>query len=257
MSVHSKIKLIRSLEQKKYRRQHGLFVVEGDKSVSEILTSRLTVRCILAKEEWLRRFSGDLLAKAEETLVVNEKELLQISFLKTPHQAVALVQIPEYALDYKDLMSGLSLYLDQVQDPGNLGTIIRIADWFGIRHVLCGEGCADSYHPKTVQSTMGAIIRVKTYPVDISVFGQLNVLSSGLPVYGTFPNGNNIYEACLPEKAMIVMGNESKGISSELAQYVTQPIGIPSYPAGTPTSESLNVATATAIVCSEFRRSAK
>ena len=148
------------MEHKKYRAQYGLFVVEGDKTVREILASSLVVECILAKSKWLEQIPGSLCAKAQEIIEINDKELSQISFLKTPNQTIALVRIPQYQLDLTELTSGLSLYLDQVQDPGNLGTIIRLADWFGIRHVLCSEGCADPFNPKTVQSTMGAVIRV-------------------------------------------------------------------------------------------------
>ncbi|MDR1153806.1 MAG: RNA methyltransferase [Bacteroidales bacterium] len=247
----SLIKLIRLLEQKKYRTQHGLFVVEGDKTVREILGSPLITEYLLAKPAWLEQ---QPVANANRTIKISDKELSQISFLKTPNQAMALVRIPQYPLDMAELTGGLSLYLDQVQDPGNLGTIIRLADWFGIRHVLCGEGCADPFNPKTVQSTMGAFIRVKTHPASIAFFDQLKAFIPDFPIYGTFLNGKNIYETPLLSKAVIVMGNESKGISDEAAPYVNRRLLIPSYPPGEPTSESLNVATAAAIVCAEFRR---
>jgi TrmH family RNA methyltransferase len=227
-------------------------VVEGDKIVRELLASPLKVACLLAKEEWLEQLPEHWRAKAGETVVVSDRELSRASFLQTANSALALVQIPEHAPDNHELTAGLSLYLDQVQDPGNMGAIIRVADWFGIRHVLCGAGCADPYHPKTVQSTMGAIIRVKTYPADTAFLEQLK--SPAYPVYGTFLDGAHLYGTALPEKAVIVMGNESKGISREVALLVDKRIYIPPYPAGTPSSESLNVAMATAIVCSEFRR---
>ncbi len=245
------IKLIRSLEQKKYRTQHGLFVVEGDKTVREILDSSLTTEYLLAKSAWLKQ---QPVTNANHIIEISDKELSQISFLKTPNQAMALVRTPQYPLNMEELTGGLSLYLNQVQDPGNLGTIIRLADWFGIRHVLCGEGCADPFNPKTVQSTMGALIRVKTCPANITFFDQLKTANPDFPIYGTFLNGKNIYETPLLPKAVIVMGNESKGISDELARYVNHRLLIPSYPPGEPTSESLNVATAAAIVCAEFRR---
>ena len=250
----AKIQLIRSLEQKKTRAQHGLFVVEGDKTVHEILVSPLAVEYLLAKSAYLEQLPVHLLAKATYVIEINDRELSQISFLKTPNQAMAVVQIPNYKLDLTELTEGLSLYLDEVQDPGNLGTIIRIADWFGIRHVLCGQGCADPFNPKTVQSTMGAIIRVMTYPADESFFQRLKTHRPDFPVYGAFLNGENLYNAPLSSKAVIVMGNESKGISNAVAQYVNRRLLIPSYPPGEPTSESLNVATAAAIVCAEFRR---
>jgi len=250
----TKIKLIRSLEHKKYRSQYGLFVVEGDKTVHEMLASSLIVECVLAKSVWMKQIPDGLRAKAREIIEINDKELSQISFLKTPNQAMALVRIPQYPLELAELTGGLSLYLDQVQDPGNLGTIIRLADWFGISHVLCGEGCADPFNPKTVQSTMGAIIRVKTCQTDESFFQLLKSHHPDFPVYGTFLNGESLYNTPLSSKAVIVMGNESKGISDEVAQYVNRRLLIPPYPPGEPTSESLNVATAAAIVCAEFRR---
>jgi TrmH family RNA methyltransferase len=250
----AKIKLIRSLEQKKYRYQNRLFLVEGDKNVREMLGSSLYVRCILAKAAWIEELPGHLISNQVEVIAVEEKELSQISFLKTPNQAVALVEIPTHEIVFTDIVSGLSLFLDRVQDPGNLGTIIRIADWFGIQHVICGEGCADPYNPKTVQSTMGALTRVKVYVSNVLFFEQLKNSFPDFPIYGTFLDGNNIYKESLNEKAVIIMGNESKGISKDIGFYVNKRILIPSYPAGEDTSESLNVATAAAIVCSEFRR---
>jgi len=250
----AKIQLIRSLEQKKYRDLHRLFITEGDKLVRETLESQLNIECLLAKPAWMEQFHTHLLAKTNHVIEINDKELSQISFLKTPNQAIALVKIPDYQLDLAEITSGLSLYLDEVQDPGNLGTIIRLADWFGIRHVLCGQGCADPFNPKTVQSTMGAIIRVKTYQTDESFFLQLKNYRPDFPVYGTFLDGENLYNTSLSSHAVIVMGNESKGISDGVAKYVNQRLLIPSYPLGQPTSESLNVATAAAIVCAAFRR---
>jgi len=250
----AKIQLIRSLEHKKFRAQHDLFVIEGDKAVRELLDSHLTVEYLLAKPAWLELLPVHLRNKANDLIEINDRELSQISFLKTPNQVLALVRMPEYSLDMAELTGGLSLYLNQVQDPGNLGTIIRIADWFGVRHIVCDEGCADPFNPKTVQSTMGALIRVKTHSADTTFLQQLKKHHPDFPVYGTFLDGENLFHAPLPSQAMIVMGNESKGISDEIAQYVNRRLLIPSYPPGEPTSESLNVATAAAIVCAEFRR---
>jgi len=247
----AKIQLIRSLEQKKYRAQHGLFVLEGDKSVREALDSALTVEYLLAKPAWLAQQSS---IRANHIIEIDDRELSQISFQKTPNQAMALVQIPHYPLDMAELTGGLSLYLDQVQDPGNLGTILRVADWFGIRHVLCGAGCADPFNPKTVQSTMGAVIRVKTHQTDVGFFGQLKNYQPDFPVFGAFLNGDNLYHTPLATQAVIVMGNESKGISDDVAQHVSRRLLIPSYPPDESVSESLNVATAAAIICAEFRR---
>ena len=251
MLSKAKIQLIRSLEQKKYRAQHGLFVLEGGKAVREALVSVLTVEYLLAKPAWLELQSS---IRANHIIEVNDKELSQISFQKTPNCAMALVRIPNYPLDMAELTGGLSLYLDQVQDPGNLGTIIRIADWFGIRHVLCGAGCADPFNPKTVQSTMGAVIRVKTHQTDVGFFEQMKTHQPDFPVFGAFLDGKNLYHTPLTTKAVIVMGNESKGISNAVAQHVNQRLLIPPYLPDEPASESLNVATAAAIICAEFRR---
>ena len=256
MLSKAKIQLIRSLEQKKYRAQHGLFVMEGDKAVRDLLISTLTTEYLLAKSAWLEQLPDHLSKKASYVIEINDRELSQISFQKTPNQAVALARIPEYTPDTNKLTGCLSLYLNRVQDPGNLGTIIRLADWFGIRHVLCDEGCADPFHPKTVQSTMGSIIRVKTYQIDESFFQQLKTNHPDYPIYGTFLDGENLYHTPLSSQAMIVMGNESKGISDEAARYVNRRLLIPSYPPGKPAPDSLNVATAAAIVCAEFRRRA-
>lgn len=250
----AKIKLIRSLEQKKYRRKYRLFAVEGDKIVRELLASELTVTCVLAKAEWIEGIPAGLMTKYPDIVEITGKELSQISFLKTPNQAMALVKLPDDILDISRLASGLSIYLDQIQDPGNLGTIIRIADWFGIRHVLCGEGCVDPYNPKTVQSTMGAFARVKIYQAASAFFGQLEKLYPGFPVYGTFLDGRSLYREPLETRAVIVMGNESNGIGADVARYVNRRVLIPPYPPGEPASDSLNVAAAAAIVCAEFRR---
>ena len=244
------------MEQKKYRDLHQIFIAEGDKTAREMLASSLTVECLLAKTTWIRQIPDKLLTKAKEIIEINDKELSQVSFLKTPNQAVVLAQIPQYSFDITEIACSLSLYLDNVQDPGNLGTIIRLSDWFGIRHVLCGKGCADPYSPKTVQSTMGAIIRVKTYQTDESFFRKMKNHNPVFPIFGTFLNGENLYTASsLSSRSVIVIGNESKGISNELTQYISRRLMIPQYPpAGIPTSESLNVATAAGIVCAEFRR---
>ena len=254
MVEKAKIKLIRSLEQKKYRDFHKLFIAEGDKTTREILASSLIIKCILAKKTWLEQIPENLLANVSEIIEINDKELSQVSFLKTPNQALAIAHIPHYSPEMTELTDGLSLYLDEVQDPGNMGAIIRLADWFGIRHVLCGKGCADPFSPKTVQATMGAIIRVKTYNADETFFRKLRDHQPDFPVYGTFLNGENIYNTPVSNKAVIVMGNESKGICEEVAQHVNRHLFIPQYPPDSQTSESLNVATAAAIVCAEFRR---
>ncbi len=243
----NKIKLIRSLKEKKFRDELQLFVAEGDKLVSELLKNS---RCyfLAALQEWVDTHPG---IPVEEVIVATETELNRATFLKTPPPVIALFHQPDHDAAELDLKSGLSLALDGVQDPGNVGTIVRIADWFGIEQIFCSNDTADIYNPKTVQATMGAIARVKVIYTDIARFLQQH---DQLPIYGTFLDGNNIYEEELPDAGIIVLGSEGKGISEEVEKRVSRRLYIPSFPPGRATSESLNVATAAAIICSEFRR---
>lgn len=246
------LKLISSLEQKKYRKESGLFVAEGGKCVNDLLVCGLKTEKILATEEWL---SANRIEGGRQVTVVSEEELKRASFLRTPQGVLALFRQPEYMIDNDAPAKRLCLALDDVQDPGNLGTIVRIADWFGIEEIYCSSGCADIYNPKTVQATMGAIGRIRIYYTDLPSF--LAQIKDKAPIYGTFLDGEDMYEKRLDEKGIIVMGNEGKGIGKECAQHIGERLFIPNYPAGRSTSESLNVSTATAIICSEFRRRMK
>ena len=227
------IQLVRALADKRGRTEHGLFVAEGEKLIGELRTSHLGVRKIFALEGL---FSGP------EVEVVGTKEMERLSLLKTASNSLALVEIPHYGLDMRALAGRLTLALDDVQNPGNLGTIVRLADWFGITDIVCSEASADCFNPKVVQATMGGFLR--------------QAADAGLPVCGTFLEGENIYGASLPEAGIVVMGNEGRGISDAAAATVTRKLFIPPYPAGRRGSESLNVAMATGIVCAEFRRQA-
>jgi TrmH family RNA methyltransferase len=181
---------------------------------------------------------------------VSAKEMERISHLKTPTDCLAVVEIPERAFNPSELAGELTLALDGVQNPGNMGTIIRLADWFGIARVVCSADSADCWSPKVVQATMGAITRVAVH------YGNLRemIAASGVPVYGTFLEGDNIYETPLGSEGIIVLGSEGRGISPEIARLVRRKLFIPPYPANNSSSESLNVAIAAAIICSEFRR---
>lgn len=245
-------KLINSLEHKKYRKETGLFVAEGGKCVCDLLACGIKAEKILATEEWL---GTHVLATGCNVTVVTEEELKKVSFLHTPQGIVALFRQPEYSIDYDAPEKRLCLALDDVQDPGNLGTIIRIADWFGIEEIYCSPGCADIYNPKTVQATMGAIGRIRIFYTNLPEF--LSRVKEHTSIYGTFLDGNNMYRVELQNRGIIIMGNEGKGISRECADLVNERLFIPNYPAGRSTSESLNVSTATAIICSEFRRRAE
>lgn len=250
MLSKNKIKFIHSLELKKRRKEEGLFIAEGFKTVCELLPV-LPCRLLIGTSSGLHKAAG--LASPAEVIEVSDDELTQASLLRTPQELLALFEIPVLSpLGRPQLRSALCLALDDVQDPGNLGTIVRMADWFGIENIFCSTGTADLYNPKTVQATMGAIARVQVRYVDLPAF--LAEASKDVPVYGTFLNGENIYEAELTHNGIIVMGNEGNGIGPEVEAAVTRRLFIPPYPLGRPTSESLNVAIATAVLCSEFRR---
>lgn len=243
------IKNIKSLEHKKFREEKGLFIAEGHKLVGE-LAGRF--RCVLmaATPQWLDTHSN---IKAERIETVTLEELKRASLLKAPQDVLAIFSIPQESADIAAMASdNLVLALDDVQDPGNLGTIVRIADWFGIKDIFCSKGTADIYNPKAVQATMGAIARVRVHYTQLA--DSLKSLPSGIPVYGTYLEGETIYDAPLSRNGVIIMGNEGNGISPESGRYVTHRLYIPNWPAGAATSESLNVAIATAITCSEFRR---
>ena len=248
MLSKNKIKFIRSLELKKYRKEENAFLAEGHKLVGDLL-GHFRCRLIAGTPEWFKK-NPDL--RAQETIEVTREELAKASLLKTPQDVLAAFEIPQAETDASVIEHSLCLALDDVQDPGNLGTIIRIADWFGIGHIFCSPGTADVYNPKTVQATMGALARVKLHYCDLKALA--GSLPKGTPLFGTFLDGENIYEAPLDGHGLIIMGNEGKGISAEISQLTNRRLLIPNYPQGNATSESLNVAVATAIVCSEFRR---
>ena len=249
MISKSLLKQIRSLEQRKFRKESGLFVAEGGKTVQDLLDLGLDCTNIIATEEWLKNHK--LNTKVTIT-VASEEEMKKASFLRTPQGVLALFKQQIHANDTTAPEHELCLALDNIQDPGNMGTIIRIADWFGIKNIYCSNGTVDIYNPKTVQATMGAIGRVKIHYTNLPQF--IASLSGKAPIYGTFLDGENIYSHALSNKGLIIMGNEGNGISSECEKLIKERLLIPNYPAGCKTSESLNVSVATAIVCSEFRR---
>ena len=239
-------KNIRQLEQKKFRKREGLFVAEGTKVVGDLLT-RYTPEAVFATAQW----------QAPEGItpqMVTDEELQRISFQQHPQQVLALFPIPsQTSADPLNLLNDqtLALALDGVQDPGNLGTIIRIADWFGINTLICSEDTADAWNPKVVQATMGSLARVTI--LYTSLPSLLDRLPDTYPVYGTFLDGQNIYTEQLTPGGLIIMGNEGNGISEEVRQRINRRLLIPDFHQGD-TADSLNVAIATAITCSEFRR---
>lgn len=245
----NQIKYIHSLQLKKNRNADNVFLAEGPKLVGELL-GHLPCRLLVATAEWLSTHPAP---PTDDMAIVSEEELARASLQKTPQQVLAVFQQPHNEWDASCLSRSLCLALDGVQDPGNLGTIIRLADWFGIEHIFCSMDTADAYNPKVVQATMGSILRVNLHYTSIP---DLIRRLDGAPIYGTFLEGDNIYSSPLSSNGLIIMGNEGNGISREVENLVTHKLHIPSFPANRPTSESLNVAVATAIVCAEFRRQA-
>lgn len=243
----AEISFIRSLSSRKERYAAGVFVAEGEKLVLELLASAFHVRRVYVSGERLQLPQGVAVER------IAPREMERISSLKTPSEVLAVVEIPKHGglgtFHPKDWV----LALDDVQDPGNMGTIIRLADWFGIRDIFCSEATVDCFNAKVVQATMGAITRVRVHYVSLPKFLH-RMSDEGISVYGTFLEGDNIYETELPEVGVLVMGNEGQGISPEVAMQTTRKLYIPSYPAHAVTSESLNVAVATAVATAEIRR---
>lgn len=241
MVSKNQIKLITSLQQKKYRKQEQLFFAEGVKVVQELLHSNFELQDLFTTKQ------DFLTVPKNKVHAITEAELKKISALTTPNTCLAVFKIPKA----KEMVEkGLIVALDDVRDPGNLGTIIRLCDWFGIETLFCSEESVDIYNPKVVQATMGSISRVNV------VYGNLETFLSQtkLPVFGTFMDGKNIYQEKLPKEGIIVMGNEANGISSSVEKLVSERIAIPRF-GNLQVTESLNVATATAIILSEFKRS--
>lgn len=247
MLSKNKIKYIHALEQKKYRKEENAFVAEGFK-LTEDLLGVFRCKMLVALPEWLEKHPN---IQADEIITATADELTKASLLKTPQEVLAVFEQPQYPISTNIFEGKLSLALDNVQDPGNLGTIVRLADWFGIEHIVCSNGTVDIYNPKAIQATMGAVSRVKVYYTDLPSFLSQQ---KETPIYGTFLNGNNMYQEELTPDGIIVMGNEGNGISEQTAACINRRLYIPSFPKGRTTSESLNVAMATGIICSEFRR---
>lgn len=249
MISKNKIKYIRSLELKKNRISERIFVAEGNKLVADMLPF-YTCKLLLAKPNWMAT-QGDI--PAEELLVAEEDDIRKASFLKNPQDVLALFHYPEWNLEEADPRKDLVLLLDGIQDPGNLGTIIRLADWFGIEHIVCSTDTADVFNPKTVQATMGALAHVKVHYTELAGYIR-HWKGNSVSVYGTFLDGDNLYGRSLTKNGLLIMGNEGNGVRPEIASLADERLYIPNYPQGRETAESLNVAIATAILCSEFRR---
>ena len=241
MVSKNQIKLITSLQQKKYRIANKLFFAEGVKGIQELLDSNFELEHLYSTQNDFSEVSKD------KKTIIEESDLKKISALATSNSCLAVFKMPA---EKPIIETGLIVALDSIRDPGNLGTILRLCDWFGIPQVLCSKETVDIFNPKVVQATMGSIARVNVNYIDLSAFLE----KTKLPIFGTFMDGENIYKSVLPQQGIIIMGNEANGISEELEHLVQNRLTIPRF-GELQKTESLNVATATAIVLSEFRRS--
>lgn len=252
MISKAKIKYIHSLELKKNRKAEGIFVAEGHKVVGDLMAI-MPPTLVVATPQWLEQNAQHSALTGTEIIDVTPEELRKVSFLQHPQQVLALFKIPTTNNQHPSPnTTNLTLALDGVQDPGNLGTIIRIADWFGIEDIVCSQDTADVWNPKVVQATMGSIARVNVTYCDLGEW--LDALPSDTPIYGTVLDGDDINTADIENRGVIIMGNEGNGISDQIKQRVTHRLLIPNYPANRPTADSLNVAIATAITCFEIRK---
>ena len=242
MVSKSKIKLIKSLSQKKQRHNSKMFVAEGKKVIAELLESSFQLELLWSTEDCFKTENG-------QTEIVSESDLKKVSFLTTPQTALAIFRFPDEVVIKS---TGLIVALDGVRDPGNLGTIIRMCDWFGVDQLVCSQDTVDAYNPKVVQATMGSISRVEIIYTDLPHYLK-DASKKETAIFGTFMDSENVYQKRLPENAILVMGNEANGISNEIEKLVTRKISIPQF-GDQQETESLNVATATAILLSEFKR---
>jgi TrmH family RNA methyltransferase len=245
MLTKATAKLIQSLKDKRARQESGLFVVEGTKTVTELPGSKIKVKSLFATRDWIEGNSNSFRG-VKEIVEVSEQQLRQISFLQTPQQVLALAEIPETPFDANKIISQFVLALDTIQDPGNLGTIIRIADWYGIKHIICSPSCADAFSPKVIQATMGSFLRVDLHYRPLADF----FVQYPSIVMGALMNGKSLYETSLPASGVLLIGNEGAGISDELMKYVNTAVTIPRLGG----AESLNAGIATAIICDSWAR---
>jgi RNA methyltransferase, TrmH family len=250
MISKNKIKFIQSLANKKGREESGLFIAEGEKLLTELIKANYHIQTIISTDaKSILQYQTKC-----EFIFANEIEMKKMSLLKTPSCILALVKQPTLINNRTSLLTNdLILALDAIQDPGNLGTIIRLASWFGIRTIICSNNCVDCFNPKVIQSTMGAIAHVQLFYTHLPNFLSQALIENRF-VYGTFLEGQNIYTSQLKENGIIVLGNEGNGISEEVKKHITHKIVIPAFTNTNENIESLNVSLAAAIVCSEFRR---
>lgn len=252
MLSKSKIKFIQSLSQKKFRETSNAFLVEGNKMVQEALHSNFQILFLACTEDFAE-FHPEISSRVNEWVVTDNETLSRASLQKNPQDALAILVQPENTVPEINSGSDLCLALDFIQDPGNMGTILRIADWFGIGQVICSENTVDVYNPKVVQASMGAVFRINTSFTDLPAFLEIARIKN-IPIYGTFLGGADIYRETLTSNGIVVLGNEGNGISDAVEKHVSKKLNIPCFSTSANKPESLNVAVAAAICCSEFRR---
>ena len=262
MLTKATIQLVRSLDTRKGRKRESCFVAEGPRLVGELL-GHFRCRALMATADWLAANDDISFAAGQGREVDNrlkdtkiepltQAELERVSLQQTPNQVLAIFEIPDDKMPEPQSLKGLHIALDEVQDPGNLGTIIRLADWFGVEHIWCSQTTADVWNPKVVQASMGGLARVRVHYINLPSF--LGQLPASMNVYGTSLDGQSLWAQEFSDDAVVVMGNEGNGVSPEVAAICSHNLFIPNYPPGRATTESLNVAMATGIVLSEFRR---
>jgi len=251
--TRNQVKMILSLQKRRVREESSLFVIEGDKLVREYILAGNRVMLLAGKPEWLDGEQEAVISGADEIVTVSYEELRRISSLRTPHNVLALAPMEKGVYSFSILQGKLIPVLEYVQDPGNLGTIIRIAAWFGMKNIVCSPDCVDFYNPKVIQATMGAFMHVKVWYTPLDEMLD-KAVTDGIEVFGTTTDGGSIYDSGLASEGIILFGNESRGISGELLRHVTQRITIPGPHNQMAGIESLNVSMAAAIVCSEFAR---
>lgn len=254
MISKNKTKLIQSLRSKKLRLKEQLFLVEGNKNVAEVLSSHYVVEELYATSDFLLQNQSSV-QHAKLVVEVGKEAIRKASLLQNPQNSLAICRLPAEKETPKYLNDNLSIYLDEIQDPGNLGTIIRLCDWFGVDQLFCSPDSADAFNPKTIQASMGSFCRVQLVVVGFNELAEIAQLSH-TPIYGAYLEGNNIYSETLPTKALMVVGNEGNGINALWESKIDRKIYIPSFSANAQNAESLNVSMATAIICSEFKREA-
>jgi TrmH family RNA methyltransferase len=250
----AKVKQFRSLQQKKFRQIYKQFLIQGDKIVNESIHSTNKPDCIIATSEWIEK-NVNLLNSNLLVEEVNSKQMQQISTLRSVPDVIAVMNIVDDKFNFESLTDNLCLGLDCIQDPGNMGTVLRIADWFNITNVICSPDTVDYTNPKVIQASMGAFLRVQVSYVDLAEqINKVREQNKDYSVYGSFMDGESVYSAKLNSKGLIIMGNEGKGISSDLESLCSDRIAIPHFPLDRQETESLNISVAAGIICSEFRR---